>query len=504
MAREIKTNFTADTSDLERGARNAEQAIDGAESSSRNWGRAAGAAAVGVGAAAVVAWDFAQAAAEDEQAAAALSTTLRNVARATDSQVQQTEDWITQTQNATGVMDDALRPALDRLVRSTGDVGEAQDLLTLAMDISAGTGQDLESVADQLAAAEDGRVRGLRSLGIATTDAAGATLSFEEIVAGASETFGGQMAASTETMSGQLAIAQANFATIKEELGAKLLPILTDVAQFVVNDVIPAIEGMSAWVEEHWPEIAATTEDVWNRVVAAISGAWDLIGPIVLGIWDAVSGLVLLIGNIIEGDWGDAWDAAGRMVSGAWDAMRGVFGLIRDAVESLAQFVWDKLSQLPETIAGLFVDVGAAMIEGLGEGISAAGGLASSFAEDFANGVIGLINGVIGDLNGMLEFTIPGPGPIPDLHIDPPDLPRIPSLDSEGFINRDTFAFVHSGEVVADIDRVESWLGMSGGGRGGTRNITIPAAGYVAARDVYMALEELERDGMIKIALAAA
>lgn len=497
MAREVKTNFTADTSDLERGARRAEDAIDDAETSSRNWGRAAGIAAVGVGAAAAVAWDFAQAAAEDEAAAATLATTLRNTARATDSQVAAVEDWITATQNSTGVMDDALRPALDRLVRSTGDVGEAQDLLTLAMDISAGTGQDLETVSQQLALAEDGRVRGLQSLGIATRDASGETLSFDEIVANASDTFGGQMAASMDTMQGQLQIAQANFATLKEELGARLLPVLVAVAQFIVNDVIPALEAAVAWVQTNWPKIRDTAEEVWQRFSAVVQEAWDRMAPIVLGIYDAVAGLVGLIKNIFEGDWSEAWDSAVQMVSGAWDAISGILGLIQDGIAELGRMAAKLLSDAAWGIVGWFEELGSDLIEAIGRGMSAAGGMASEFAADFANAVIRFINSeVIDRINAMVEFTIPVPFR-DDIHVDPPDISHIPTLDTGGIVTGPTLAALSMNgvpEVVVPLPQLESLIG---GGRGGRGSVTIPASGQVDALAVRHALEELDRLGML-------
>lgn len=498
MAREVKTNFTADTSDLERGARQAENAIDGAESSSRNWGRAGLVAAAGVGAAAAVAWDFAEAAAEDEQAAASLATTLRNTTRATDAQVSSVEDWITATQNSTGVMDDDLRPAFDRLVRQTGDITEAQELMAIAMDISAGTGQDLQTVAQTLSQAEGGRVRGLEALGIATRDASGATLSFDEIMANAADTFGGQMAASTETMSGQLAIAQANFATMKEELGARLLPVLTDVAQFIVNDVIPALSAAAAWVEENWPRIRDTAQEVWVGFVQLAQAAWAYIGPIVTGIYDTIAGFVGLVKNIFEGDWGDAWDSAVRMVSGAWDAIRGLLTLIGDAVAAMGRAAVEVLTGLATGVVDWFQELGGDIIEAMGRGITAAGGLASDFAADFANAVIRFVNTQLIDrINDAVQFTVDPPGP-GSFTFDPPDIPHVPTLDTGGIVTGPTLAALSMNsvpEVVVPLPRLESMLGGGGGGRS---SVTIPASGQVDAYTLRLGLEELQRVGALR------
>ena len=60
------------------------------------------------------------------------------------------EKQILQTSLATGVTDDQLRPALQRLSLSTGDVTKSQELLNLALDISQATGKSLDTVANGL------------------------------------------------------------------------------------------------------------------------------------------------------------------------------------------------------------------------------------------------------------------------------------------------------------------------------------------------------------------
>ncbi len=114
------------------------------------------AAAFAVAAAAAVAYgtklaiDGVKAAIEDEQAQLRLANALRQATGATDAQIKATEDMILKTSLATGVADDKLRPAMQRLAVSTKSTEEAQKLLTLALDISAASGKDLETVANAL------------------------------------------------------------------------------------------------------------------------------------------------------------------------------------------------------------------------------------------------------------------------------------------------------------------------------------------------------------------
>lgn len=121
---------------------------------------AAGAAAIALGV------DAVKSAIEDEKAAATLAKTLQQTTGATAKQTAAVEDYISKTQISTGVLDDELRPSLARLVRSTGDVTKAQKLQQLALDISAASGKDLNTVTMALAKANDGQLTGLKKLGI--------------------------------------------------------------------------------------------------------------------------------------------------------------------------------------------------------------------------------------------------------------------------------------------------------------------------------------------------
>lgn len=121
---------------------------------------AAGAAAIALGV------DAVKSAIEDEKAAATLAKTLQQTTGATAKQTAAVEDYISKTQISTGVLDDELRPSLARLVRSTGDVTKAQKLQKLALDISAASGKDLNTVTMALAKANDGQLTGLKKLGI--------------------------------------------------------------------------------------------------------------------------------------------------------------------------------------------------------------------------------------------------------------------------------------------------------------------------------------------------
>lgn len=169
---------------------------------------------------------MAKSAIEDEKAQTLLAATLKNTTGATNKQIASVEDWITAQGKALGVADDDLRPALQRLAEATGDVGKAQKLASLAMDISAGTGKSLKTVSEALAKAQMGQVGGLSRYGIATRDAAGEMMTFDQVVKKASGTFSGQATTAAGTLEGKMGRLKLMFDEAKETLGAKLIPVL--------------------------------------------------------------------------------------------------------------------------------------------------------------------------------------------------------------------------------------------------------------------------------------
>lgn len=204
--------------------------------------------AVGVTIAAGAAAKFATAAAEDQQAAALMAKTFQNAAGATKAQIAATEDWITAQGKALGVADDDLRPALSRLVTATHDVGEAQKLASLAMDVSAGSGKSLEQVSTALMKAQNGQVSSLSRLGINTKNAAGETISMAEATKRMSETFGGAAAAKAGTLQGKLDRLKLAVSEAGESIGYKILPPLLSLAEFVQNKVVPATQQLASTI----------------------------------------------------------------------------------------------------------------------------------------------------------------------------------------------------------------------------------------------------------------
>ena len=249
--RTLKLSILADVDDLKKKLGEADKAVEDNSSKISEFGKKA-AAAFAVAAAAAVAYgtklaiDGVKAAIEDEQAQLRLANALKSATGATDAQIKATEDMILKTSLATGVADDQLRPALQRLAVSTKDTEEAQKLLSLALDISKGSGKDLETVANALGKAHDGQSTALGRLGLGLSAAELKTMTFTEVQQKLSDLYGGAASANAETFQGKIDRLKVGFDEAKESLGFALLPQVEKFITYLNETGIPTLNGFIA------------------------------------------------------------------------------------------------------------------------------------------------------------------------------------------------------------------------------------------------------------------
>ena len=306
MARDTRTlslKILADIDDLKNKLNQADNAVETNSEKISAFGKKA-AAAFAVAAAAAVAYgtklavDGVKAAIEDEQAQLRLAAALRSATGATEGQIKATEDFILQTSLATGVADDQLRPAMQRLAVSTKDTEEAQRLLSLALDISKGRGLDLEQVANALGRAQDGNTASLGRLGLGLSKAELSTLSFTEIQTKLSDLYGGAAATNAETFQGKIDRLKVGFDEAKESLGTALLPFVEQFITFLSETGIPTLNGFIAGLTGDEGLSAALSEtqrgaESFGKTIAAISG---IISGFITFLREAI-GLVVSLAN---------------------------------------------------------------------------------------------------------------------------------------------------------------------------------------------------------------
>lgn len=273
--RTLKLSILADVDNLKKNLDSGSKEVQTFGQKIEGFGKIAGAAFLAAGAAAAayagkLAIDGVKAAIEDEAAQIRLATSLRNVTSATDAQIAATEDYISKTALATGVTDDVLRPSLDRLVRSTKNVEEAQKLQTLALDIAAGTGKDLGAVSEALGKAYDGNLGALKRLGVGVDENILKSKDFNAAAVSLAETFGGQASIQAETFQGKLARLNVAFDESKETIGGYILDAVTPLVEGIVNNVIPAFDDIGTTISEDVAPVFNEFFDVAKKIATPI------------------------------------------------------------------------------------------------------------------------------------------------------------------------------------------------------------------------------------------
>ena len=316
-SRTLKLSILADVADLKKNLDTGSKEVEGFGGKLEKFGKVAAAAFAAAAAAAAayavkLAVDGVKAAIEDEAAQLRLANALKNVTGATQAQISAVEEQILKTSLATGVADDQLRPALQRLATATGSVTQSQDLLNLALDISAATGKSVESVSNALGKAYEGNTSSLSRLGVGLSTAEIKTLGLEGTVKQLAETFGGAATVQANTFEGQIARLKVGFDEAKESVGAALLPTLKNLLDFFINTVIPkfiefkdkALQPVTDAIARNKDSLATLYNFIKDFVVPILinnlGAALGFIGKVAGGILDVIGAVVSGIKSAIS------------------------------------------------------------------------------------------------------------------------------------------------------------------------------------------------------------
>jgi hypothetical protein len=301
------------------------KSLQGADSDLAKFGKAVsdnakklalGFAAIGAGAVAGLGAAV-KAAAEDQKAQALLADQLRKTTDATSAQILAMEQFVDVTQRATGVADDELRPALATLTRATGDLTQAQELLQLGLDISAGSGKSLEGISLALAKATNGNLGAFTKLGIPLDENIIKTKDFAAAQEVLAKQFGGASTVAANTFSGQMSRLRIVIGEAVESIGYAILEndyFQDSMAKFP-NAVQAAIDAFGkkgikgsldafvsnmgitgAYVKLFGLSVSASFADMANKATQSLS-LIGLAANLVLGVINTVAGTELRVAS---------------------------------------------------------------------------------------------------------------------------------------------------------------------------------------------------------------
>lgn len=234
---------------------------------------------------------------EDQASLTKLAVALRNMGLA--SEQTGVEEFIKNTMLATGVVDDELRPAFARLLRSTGEVAESQKALGIALDISAATGKNLDVVANGLGKAYDGNAASLGRLGLGLDKAILSSGDMDQITGILQQKFGGQAAAAAETYTGKMQRLSAAFDEARESIGYAFLDSIDG-----VSEALGGTNGMVDSIDSAGTSIANFVRGVGVGIQEMIdfgNAAEDLANNVIPGFTDRMGGWLRMSANLVPG-----------------------------------------------------------------------------------------------------------------------------------------------------------------------------------------------------------
>jgi hypothetical protein len=189
--------------------------------------------------------------AEEDAAVTKLTKTFNNLGLSFEAATA--NDYISQLQKSVAVTDDELRPALETLIRTTLDLEQAQKILGVALDVSAGTGYDLQKVTSALSKAYLGQGTALGKLNIGIGKSEASTISFNDALSRLEGRFGGQAAAAVDTYAGKLKLLSIAGEEARESIGQRMLFSL----ELLAKD--QTIEGLTSDMEDFADKIGLAT-----------------------------------------------------------------------------------------------------------------------------------------------------------------------------------------------------------------------------------------------------
>jgi hypothetical protein len=225
----LKVTVLGDSKPLNTAMRKAMRDIDQLERSVKKTAvgisRAMGAIGVGFGIAGLT--NMAKAAADDRESMVKLETAIRNATNATDDQIAASDKYVQSLSNQLGILDDDLRPALQKLVLATGDLAQAQSLLPLAADLAASANVDLTTATNVLSKAVNGNMTALYKLMPALKGVNDPMAELQKLTAGSAE------AAANSNPWKRLEVV---FGNLTETIGTYLLPYLSRLSEWLATE----------------------------------------------------------------------------------------------------------------------------------------------------------------------------------------------------------------------------------------------------------------------------
>jgi len=248
--------------------------------------------------------------------------------------------------------DDQIRDSLSALIVNTKDLTKATELSAVAQDFARLRGIDLTTASTIVGKVYGGNIGILARYGIQLEKGASKTEALAAIQAAAA----GQADAYAGTTQGAFERWNVAMDNLTEDLGRTFLPIATSIANFLVDNIIPAIREVGAAISTWIADNRELIESVGAFLSGALTGFVSFLTGTLIPVITSVAGtLASIFGPAIEflvSLFGGLGDKAGAGLSGLGDQLA-AFGT--SMLEAIAGWIGTVIPMLAE-LAGKFID----------------------------------------------------------------------------------------------------------------------------------------------------
>ena len=459
---QVIVDFVANTAGLSSGMKQAGTSAGGFGSKLKGLGRAAVAAGGAAGLAALtgtlkVGIDELT---QSSKVAAQTAAVIKSTGGAAGVTAKQVNDLAGSMMRKTGIDDETIQSGENLLLTFTkvqNKAGKGNDIFTKAThvmaDMSVALGQDMKSSAIQLGKALNDPVKGVTALqrvGVSFTAAqkkqikamveSGNTMGAQKLILQElNKEFGGSAEAAGKTLPGQINILKESFSNLAGELVATLVPALTAVTKFFVDNpglakaMVIGILALSAAMVALNVVLAITAVVTgpitltmlaiaagiavliaaaillwknWDTVTKALAAAWDWMKSIAIAAFTAVLSTITSVWNTISRTITGAVNAVTGVITSGWNTIRSISSNIWNAIRSVISAVWGGITGTVSGAVGTITGAISAGWNAVRSVTSSVWNAIKGTVSDVVGSVKSIINGLASWLNGVAHGAI--------------------------------------------------------------------------------------------------
>lgn len=239
-----------------------------------------------------------------------------------------------------------------------------------------------------------------------------------------------------------------------ERFGDTITKFAVGTFKNIVNVIAGAFKVIAGIFKVVASVLKGDWKGAWDGIKQIVSGAWQIIKAVVSQGWNTIKALFSVAGSAIKGIFSALWAGLKAVVtawwnfhkaivSTGWNTIKSAFSTAGSALKSIFSSLWSELKSraaagvqtvvagvkaLPGKIKALgssFLSAGKDIIGKFIDGLSRVGGFAGEFASGVWAALKRLINSGIDHINAALDFTINMPNPIPDVRVNPRNIPHL-------------------------------------------------------------------------------